>query len=139
MDDTNPECEANTMQFDLVYQIVAVIGVLVGSGLAIFKMYYWYQDRKPEFTYEKMQEMYNWKITILHPDKPIHRISITLDGKPLPLSNIPTRYERSMRVGEGQNFDVGKVVNDQSIVIIKADKRKIKKKWKDIPTSHVSM
>lgn len=121
------------MQFDLVYQIVSVIAVVIGSSVALFKMYYWYQDRKPKFTYERVKEGENWHIMILHPDKPIHKISITMDKQPLELTDAKNRFERTMRIGEGQNFAIGKEPNDNAEIVINYDKYKIKKKWKDIP------
>lgn len=124
------------MQFDLVYQIATVVAVLVGSGIGLFRLYWWYQDRKPKFTYERFKEGEIWKLMILHPDKIINKISITMNNQPLPLSNTKNRYERSMRVGEGQNFDVGEHVDDNPDIVIKYDKYRIKKKWKDISLYH---
>ncbi len=106
---------------------------MVGSAITLFKLYWWYQDRKPKFTYERFREGEIWKLMILHPDKIINKISITLDGMPLPLSNTKDRYERAMRTGEGQNFDIGKEPKENSSIVIKYDKYKITKKWKDIP------
>lgn len=121
------------MEFDLVYQIVTVIAVIIGSSVALFKMYYWYQDRKPKFTYEKVKEDENWHIMILHPDKPIQKISVMMNKQPLQLKDVKNRFERTMRIGEGQNFAIGKEPSDNAEIIINYDKYKIKKKWKDIP------
>ena len=93
------------MQIDLnqIFLIVSIIGIAVGSGLGILKIYYMREDRKPKFTYERLNGNNQWKIMILHPDKPIHKISIKLDNRPLPIANSNNkRYERTMRAGEGK-------------------------------------
>ena len=74
-----------------------------------------------------------WKIRILHPDKIIHKFSIIIDGEALPLSDAKQRSELTLRVGEGQNFDVPDKVNDDSQVIIKYDDDYKPIKFRDIP------
>ena len=118
-----------------VLVVSGIIATIIGSSVGILKFYYIIQDRKPKFTYERVdQNETGWLLMILHPDKPIHKISATLDGTQLRISALPEiRYERTMRVGEGMNFDVGKNINDESIIIIRYDRYKIKKRWRDIP------
>ena len=127
------------MDYDLtlIGIIVGIFAGIVASGVGILKLYYMREDRKPKFTYERIKENNVWKLMILHPDKPIHKISVFCDKTPLPLSNTNReQYERTMRVGEGQNFDAGEKIDDDSIILIKYDKYKVEEKWKDIPLYH---
>ena len=115
--------------------IVGIIATIIATGIGIVKTYYWRQDRKPNFRYEKFREREIWFIRILYPDKPINKIMITLNDQPLSLSDKKDLYERTMSVGEGQNFEVGKEVMSEAEVLIKYDKYKIKKKFSEITLS----
>lgn len=118
-----------------ILTIVGIIATVIGTGIGLVKAYYWHQDRKPNFRYEKFREREVWHIRILHPDKPINKIAITMNDQPLPLSDKKELYERTMSVGEGQNFEVGKDVNSEVKIIIKYDKYEIKKKFSKITLS----
>ena len=127
----------NQTQF-LSIDIIIALGTIVTAIILGVTLYLQIQDRKPKFTYERLKEGEIWKLMILHPDKIIHKISITIDDQPIPLANTKDRYYRTMRVSEGQNFDVGKEPNENSLVVIKYDKNKIQQKWRDIPLYHNS-
>lgn len=118
-----------------VLTIVGIIATVIGTGIGIVKTYYWRQDRKPNFRYEKFREREIWFIRILHPDKPINKIMITRNGNPLSLSDKKELYERTMSIGEGQNFEVGKDVMAEDEIVIKYDKYKIKRKFSEITLS----
>ncbi|MDE2589420.1 MAG: hypothetical protein KGL95_07120 [Patescibacteria group bacterium] len=116
-----------------VLTIVGIIATIIGSGIGIFKSIYWYQDRKPAFAYEKFKERDMWYLRIQHNDKIIHKLSITMNNSLLPLSDKKDKYERVMRINEGQNFEIGKEVNPSSEIVIRYDRYKIKKIFSDIP------
>lgn len=117
--------------------IAVTLGSIVGGVLGILKMYYMIQDRKPKFSYEKFQEGGEWKILILHPDKLIHKFSITIDDNLIPLSKSNGRfYERTLKAGEGTTFDVPENITVDSKVIMKFDKNHKSIIYKDIPLYH---
>lgn len=122
------------------FQTISITDILIAGSTLVsaivltITLYYQKQDRKPKFTYERVDRSDgDWMLRILHPDKPIHKISVTLDGLSLKISDVTNRYELTMRAGEGVNFTVGKDVNEESLIVIKYDNNKIKIKWKDIP------
>lgn len=115
-----------------IFDLLIAVGTMGTLIVLSITLYVQIQDRKPKFTYERLRENDNWKIMILHPDKPIHVISVTLNDKQLRLAN-SQNYERTMRVGEGQNFEVGVKPDDDATVVIKYDKYRITKKWRKIP------
>lgn len=117
--------------------IAAAVGTIVGTILGILKFHYMREDRKPKFSYERFEDSTGWKIMILHPDKLIHKFSITIDDKLIPISNSPDKFcERTLRVGEGTNFDVPENVTDDSKVLMKFDNNHKSIKYKDIPLYH---
>lgn len=116
-----------------VLTIVGIIATCIGSGIGIFKSIYWYQDRKPVFAYERFKEKDVWFLRIQHNDKIIHKLSVTLNDSLLPLADKKGKYERVMRINEGQNFEIGKEVNPNLEIRIRYDKYKITKKFLDIP------
>jgi len=117
--------------------IVTTIAAIVIVTLGILKLYYMIDDRKPKFSYERLEESSGWKIMILHPDKIIHKFSITINDEAIPISNSPDQFcECTLRIGEGVNFDVPDNVNDDSKVVIKYDNNHKSIKYKDIPLYH---
>lgn len=127
------------LNYTEIVAIVTTIAAIVVVTLGILKMYYMIEDRKSKFSYEKFKENTGWKIMILHPDKLIYKFSITIDGKPIPISNSTNGLcERTLRVGEGENFDVPDNIHDDSKVVIQFDKNYKSMKYKDIPLFHTS-
>ncbi len=122
------------LDYNLVLILVTIVGVGIASCIGILKIYYMKEDRKPKFSYERVKENDKWHIMILHPDKIIHKLSISINGKQIPVKNSQeSQYELTLRAGEGENFAVPDTVQDDSIVIIKYDKYHKKMKYKDIP------
>ena len=122
------------LDYNLVLILATIVGIGIASCIGILKIYYMKEDRKPKFSYERVKENDKWHIMILHPDKIIHKFSILIDDKQIPIKNSQeSQYELTLRAGEGENFAVPDTVQDDSIVIIKYDKYHKKMKYKDIP------
>ncbi len=114
--------------------IVIALGTLATAIILGITLYLQIQDRKPKFAYERLKENNTWMIRILHPDKRINKISISLDGNLIPLTDASgEHFECMIEVGGGQNFLAGQNIQGDSKVVITYDKNKIKSKFKDIP------
>ncbi len=126
--------ENHLVSIDLnqIFIITGIIAGVVGIVLGLVKLHYMREDRKPRFTYEKLLNGEVWQLMILHPNKHINKIYVTIDGKRLRIFDTKDRYERAMREGEGETFEIGKDAKDDTMIVINFDGHKIKKKFKDI-------
>jgi len=118
-----------------ILTVVGIIATIIGSGIGVFKAVYWYQDRKPNFVYERFRENEIWCLRIQHNDKIINSLSVTMDNNPLHFWDKKDLFERVLRINEGQNFEIGKNIEPNSEIIIKYNRYKIKKKFSKIPVS----
>ena len=119
-----------------ILTIVGIIATIVGTGIGIIKTIYWYKDRKPNFgKFQRINfESNNWQVLIHSPSMPIARCSATFRNVQLGISGMKV-YERSLALGEGVNFQISNVLeNDDGMVKIKdGNKTIIKRKFNEIP------
>lgn len=125
----------------IAVQILTVVGIILGivtAVLSIWKFRYTHTDRQPKLgIFERFKENGNWKIRVHSPTKIIEKCNIEFNGKKLILSD-EKNYNRSIGLGDGDNFNMPKNVSDDDdhFVIVKEGKKTIlKEKFKDMYTN----
>jgi len=112
---------------------VGTIGTVIVLSITL---YFHLQDRKPHFAYEKYKEGIGIiRIKVTQPNKRIHHLSVKIDGIALKMPYNYDRTECALNAGEGVILDLPNGIKDDSNVVIKFDRHRLKMKFKDIPWS----